>query len=177
MLRDNNKWADFLSQVGLLHQRDMDLNEVRSMYQDDTLQLQPPEYLFVDDKGEPCFAFTTYPASAAPICDICGAVVKAANEARDCWGCSKVFHKLCLEAEAMPQRIGPWHCTTCHQHFKNNCVRDITLDEVKENIRLRDYNDTHRKENPLVKADDAIVLDNSHLTHEEQLNFVLELLH
>lgn len=54
--------------------------------------------------------------------------------------------------------------------------QDITLDEVKENIRLRDYNDTHRKENPLVKAEDAIVLDNSHLTHEEQLNFVLELL-
>lgn len=52
---------------------------------------------------------------------------------------------------------------------------EITLDEVKENIRHRDYNDTSRKENPLVKADDAIVLDNSHLTHEEQLNFVLEL--
>ena len=54
--------------------------------------------------------------------------------------------------------------------------QEISLDEVKENIRLRDYNDTHRKENPLVKAEDAIVLDNSHLTHEEQLNFVLELL-
>ncbi len=53
---------------------------------------------------------------------------------------------------------------------------EISLDEVKDNIRSRDYNDTHRKENPLVKADDAIVLDNSDMNHEEQLNYVLEAL-
>jgi len=39
----------------------------------------------------------------------------------------------------------------------------------------RDYEDTHRKENPLIKADDAVVLDNSELNREEQLEFVLRL--
>lgn len=53
---------------------------------------------------------------------------------------------------------------------------EISLDEVRDNIRLRDYNDTNRKENPLVQAEDAIVLDNSHLNHQEQLDFVLDLI-
>jgi cytidylate kinase len=53
---------------------------------------------------------------------------------------------------------------------------EIELDEVKENLKNRDYEDTHRAENPLVKADDAIELDNSYLDQEEQLNFVLRLI-
>lgn len=53
---------------------------------------------------------------------------------------------------------------------------DVSLEEVKENIKTRDYNDTHRKENPLQKADDAIELDNSYLDQEEQLNLVIRLL-
>ena len=53
--------------------------------------------------------------------------------------------------------------------------QEVSLEEVKQNIKLRDYNDTHRKENPLTKAKDAIELDNSHLDQEEQLNFVLKL--
>jgi len=50
----------------------------------------------------------------------------------------------------------------------------ITLEDVFENIAHRDYLDTTRKESPLVRADDAIILDNTNLTEEEQLNFVLE---
>ena len=41
----------------------------------------------------------------------------------------------------------------------------------------RDYDDTHRKENPLVQAKDAIVLDNSELSREQQLDFVIKLIH
>jgi cytidylate kinase len=41
---------------------------------------------------------------------------------------------------------------------------------------MRDYEDSHRKENPLMQADDAIVLDNSELSREDQLNFVLKLI-
>lgn len=52
----------------------------------------------------------------------------------------------------------------------------ITIDEVKKNLAERDYDDTHRKENPLTKAKDAIVLDNSELTREQQLDFVLKLI-
>lgn len=51
---------------------------------------------------------------------------------------------------------------------------NITLEEVKHNIELRDYIDSNRDESPLRQADDAIVLDNSNLTKEEQLEMVLE---
>lgn len=45
----------------------------------------------------------------------------------------------------------------------------ISLEEVKENLEKRDLIDTTRAINPLRKADDASVLDNSNLTREEQL--------
>lgn len=50
---------------------------------------------------------------------------------------------------------------------------DITLEEVFENLAHRDYQDTTRKESPLVRAEDAIVLDNTDLTPDEQLLFAL----
>jgi cytidylate kinase len=52
----------------------------------------------------------------------------------------------------------------------------FTLDEVKHNLQKRDYADSHRKENPLTKAKDAIILDNTDLTPEQQLEFVLKLI-
>ena len=51
----------------------------------------------------------------------------------------------------------------------------VSFEEVKKNLLSRDYEDTHRKENPLIKADDAIVLDNTDLDKEEQLEFVMKL--
>lgn len=51
----------------------------------------------------------------------------------------------------------------------------VTMKEVIDNIAQRDHLDTHRKESPLVKADDAIVLDNSYLDQQQQLDFVLNL--
>jgi cytidylate kinase len=52
---------------------------------------------------------------------------------------------------------------------------NITLDEVKANIELRDYIDSHREVSPLRKAADAIELDNTNLTEKEQLDFALRL--
>jgi len=49
-----------------------------------------------------------------------------------------------------------------------------TLEEVFENLAHRDYADTTRKESPLVRADDAIILDNTDLTQQEQLDFAME---
>jgi CMP/dCMP kinase len=49
----------------------------------------------------------------------------------------------------------------------------ITLDEVKDNLQARDFIDSTRKESPLRQADDAILLDNSHISREEQLALVL----
>lgn len=50
---------------------------------------------------------------------------------------------------------------------------NITLDEVKSNLEMRDYIDSHREVSPLKKADDAIVLDNTHLSEEQQLQKAL----
>ncbi len=50
---------------------------------------------------------------------------------------------------------------------------NITLEEVKHNLELRDYIDSNREESPLRQAADAVVLDNSHLTREEQLTKVI----
>ena len=50
----------------------------------------------------------------------------------------------------------------------------VKFEEVKANISERDYRDTHREIAPLTQTDDAIVLDNSNLTPEEQLVWVLE---
>lgn len=49
----------------------------------------------------------------------------------------------------------------------------LTLEEVFENLAHRDYQDTTREESPLVRADDAIILDNTDLTPDEQLLFAL----
>jgi cytidylate kinase len=49
----------------------------------------------------------------------------------------------------------------------------ITIDEVKTNLELRDYIDTNREESPLRKAEDAILLDNTGLSREEQLEKVV----
>lgn len=50
---------------------------------------------------------------------------------------------------------------------------NITLEEVKHNLETRDYIDSHREISPLRKADDAVVLDNSHLTMKQQLETAL----
>jgi cytidylate kinase len=47
---------------------------------------------------------------------------------------------------------------------------NVTLEEVKHNLSMRDYIDSHREVSPLRKAEDAIVLDNSHVTMKEQLD-------
>ena len=49
-----------------------------------------------------------------------------------------------------------------------------TLEEVFENLAHRDYADTTREESPLVRADDAIILDNTVLNEDEQLDFALK---
>lgn len=52
---------------------------------------------------------------------------------------------------------------------------NITLNEIKSNIAMRDYIDSNREVSPLRKADDAIELDNTNLTEKEQLDFALKL--
>jgi cytidylate kinase len=51
---------------------------------------------------------------------------------------------------------------------------NISIEEVKTNLEMRDYTDSNREFSPLRKATDAIELDNSLLTREEQLDIVLK---
>jgi len=51
----------------------------------------------------------------------------------------------------------------------------VTYEEVLHNVQERDHIDSHRDDSPLKIADDAIEIDNSYLTREEQFAAVLEL--
>lgn len=51
---------------------------------------------------------------------------------------------------------------------------NITIEEVKANLEMRDYIDSNREYSPLRKADDAIIVDNTSLTPNEQLAKVLD---
>lgn len=53
--------------------------------------------------------------------------------------------------------------------------KNVTFEDVSENLKHRDHIDTTRKEDPLKQAKDAVVLDNSNLTREQQLEKALEL--
>ena len=51
----------------------------------------------------------------------------------------------------------------------------ISKDAIKANLEERDYLDTTRTESPLIQTDDAILLDNSNLSQDEQLSVALNL--
>lgn len=58
-----------------------------------------------------------------------------------------------------------------------NKGKEVTLREVQQNLEHRDAIDTTREISPLRKADDAIVIDNTDLSREEQLNLALSYIH
>ena len=49
---------------------------------------------------------------------------------------------------------------------------DVDTESVIANLQERDYIDSHREASPLSKADDAITLDNSHMTMEDQMEWL-----
>lgn len=51
---------------------------------------------------------------------------------------------------------------------------EVSLEEIERNVRERDYIDEHRTIAPLRRADDALLLDNSDMTVEEQMTWVME---
>ncbi len=62
-----------------------------------------------------------------------------------------------------------------HELYEKN--PNVLIEEVKYNLEMRDYIDSHREVSPLRKADDAILLDNTFLTEKEQLTKALKLAH
>ncbi|HLA54186.1 MAG TPA: (d)CMP kinase [Flavitalea sp.] len=51
---------------------------------------------------------------------------------------------------------------------------NVTLEEIKTNLEMRDYIDSHREVSPLRQAADALVLDNSRLSMKQQLEIALK---
>ena len=49
----------------------------------------------------------------------------------------------------------------------------VSFDEILKNVQERDFIDSTREVSPLKKADDALLLDNSHMTREEQLHWAI----
>jgi len=72
----------------------------------------------------------------------------------------KVFMQASIEARAQ-------------RRMKDQSTHNISLQEIKEEISRRDHSDMTRKESPLIKADDALELDNSNLTVDQQVNTIL----
>jgi len=52
---------------------------------------------------------------------------------------------------------------------------NVTIEEIKANLEMRDYIDSNREESPLRQADDAILLDNTNLTAKETIQKTLKL--
>ncbi len=50
-----------------------------------------------------------------------------------------------------------------------------SIEEVKNNLEMRDHIDSHREVSPLRQASDAVLLDNTKISMEEQLDFALKL--
>ena len=55
-----------------------------------------------------------------------------------------------------------------------NKGEDPRFEDVLRDTNDRDYRDTHRAESPLRQADDAVVVDNSHMTREEQMEHIID---
>lgn len=53
--------------------------------------------------------------------------------------------------------------------------KETTFEEVLANLTKRDYIDSNRDDSPLMKANDAIEIDNSNINHKEQLDLILKL--
>lgn len=62
------------------------------------------------------------------------------------------------------------------RRFKELAAKGMpaNFDEILQNVEQRDYIDTHRETSPLRQADDALVLDNSHLTIADQKVWLME---
>ena len=65
------------------------------------------------------------------------------------------------------------------RRFKELKAKNMTVDfnEILANVKERDYIDSHRETAPLRQAPDALLLDNSQLTREEQRRWLLEQFH
>ena len=54
--------------------------------------------------------------------------------------------------------------------------QSVSIEEIIDNIQQRDYIDSHREISPLRQAEDAVLLDNSDLSREQQLSWIVDII-
>ena len=54
---------------------------------------------------------------------------------------------------------------------------NISLEEIKTNLKNRDYKDMSRETSPLIRVSDAVIIDNTNLNHQQQLEMVLKMVY
>ena len=64
----------------------------------------------------------------------------------------------------------------CRAERRFKELPNANLEEIKEQIRIRDYNDSTRKESPLKQADDAVLVDTTEMTIDEVSNKIISLI-
>ena len=76
------------------------------------------------------------------------------------------------------QWIGALTANVCRDYFKSRQYKieagQVGGDEILENVKQRDYIDQNREVSPLRKAEDALLLDNTDLSIEEQKKWLFE---
>ena len=61
-----------------------------------------------------------------------------------------------------------------HRELKNHHTQ--TLEAVQENMKIRDHNDSNRELSPLKPAEDAFIIDTTHLSVEEVVEVMLDII-
>ena len=77
-----------------------------------------------------------------------------------------------METLALMDKIREWKLPV-KSHMAS--LDDETIDQIKENLKERDKIDSSRKFSPLKKAIDAVEIDTSHLTLNQQIDKIVEL--
>lgn len=57
-----------------------------------------------------------------------------------------------------------------YKEMQSNGITSVSLEDIKNNIEERDFLDSHRNVSPLIRANDAILIDTSNMSPEEQLD-------
>ncbi len=60
---------------------------------------------------------------------------------------------------------------------KNPSDKNLSFESILENVKQRDHVDSTRMESPLKQADDAVLLDNSHLNKQQQMDWIMNVIH
>lgn len=63
--------------------------------------------------------------------------------------------------------------TRAMRRFKQLEDSTASFDEILEDLKKRDYNDSHRENSPLIKTDDAILIDSTDLNAEETIEKII----